>query len=102
MPNAYYSPERLDLEVIGDLEMSEPDYSFDTVVVWRHIPTGDLYWAQDAGCSCPTPFEDYNSLEQLTKLVSANLDEFAREISRCYQPEEARSLLRKVRKTMRG
>ena len=48
MPNVYYNPEKFDLVPVGEIEMYEPNYSFDTIVVWRHTPTGDLYWARDA------------------------------------------------------
>ena len=97
----YYYPEKFDLVPVGEIEMSEPCYSFDTVVVWRHTPTGDVYTARDSGCSCPTPFEDYDSLEQLTKLTSVNLDEFAQDLRQSYDQDGARDLLRKVRKELR-
>ena len=45
----YYYPEKFDLVPVGEIEMSEPCYSFDTVVVWRHTPTGDVYTARDSG-----------------------------------------------------
>lgn len=102
MHDVYYNPEAFDLVPFGELEMTEPDYSFDILMVWRHTPTGDLYWAQDSGCSCPSPFEDYHSIEQLTKLTSVTVDEFAREVRRCHRPDDARALLRKVRRVLRG
>lgn len=101
--DVYYSPEKFDLVPVGEIYMHEPDYDFDIIAVWRHIGSGDVYWARDSGCSCPSPFEDYNSLEKLTRLTSANLDEFTREVLECsYEQGEAFSLLRKVDKALRG
>jgi hypothetical protein len=71
-PDVYFQPEKFDLKPIGELEISEPDWSFDTVVAWIHTPTGDVYWAHDSGCSCPSPFEDYTDLVKLTKLSTEN------------------------------
>lgn len=34
-------------------------YEYDTFIVLRHIPSGRLFYANDSGCSCPTPFEDF-------------------------------------------
>jgi hypothetical protein len=102
MPNVYYDPEKFDLTVVGDIEMYEPDYSFDTLVVWRHTKTDELYWARDSGCSCPTPFEDFRGLADLTKITSVTMDDFTREVKECYKQDDARALLRKVRKAMRG
>lgn len=66
--NVYYSPEKfgVGLTIVGDMEWSEPDYSFDMTVVWKDAD-GVYYWARDAGCSCPAPFEDYTSLEELNR-----------------------------------
>ena len=55
--NVYYSPEKFGLEEVGQIEWSEPDYSFDTTVVWKD-EEGNFYQARDSGCSCPSPFED--------------------------------------------
>lgn len=62
--NPYYSPEDLGLVIVAEHELSEPCYSFDTLVAWK----GDqgIYLGTDSGCSCPTPFESYNGLDDLT------------------------------------
>lgn len=67
--NIYYSPEHYGLEILGEAA-DEPDWDFNMFVVWRDKDTGVLYYASDAGCSCPSPFEDYNSKEDLTKAES--------------------------------
>lgn len=54
--NIYYHPEKFGLHVVGEAEAGT-GYDFDAFVVWR-TETGDYLWADDAGCSCPTPFDD--------------------------------------------
>lgn len=68
--NIYANPEKHGLKVVAELEYSDGMYQFDTRVVWRHGETGILFTARDAGCSCPTPFEEYDTLESLEQLVS--------------------------------
>ena len=63
--NPYYNPEECGLELIDCLDLAEANYSFEYLCVWKEKITGDLYCAHDSGCSCPTPFEDYNKLSQL-------------------------------------
>lgn len=56
MINPYYSADKLKWDM---LTFDEPDlfYEYNTLCFWN---TGDgVYWAQDSGCSCPTPFEAY-------------------------------------------
>jgi hypothetical protein len=56
--NVYYSPEKFDLVQLGTLDQDGLSYEYNTLVVWKHTPTGRIFWAHDQGCSCPTPFED--------------------------------------------
>lgn len=65
--NPYYSPESCGLEIYTFTE-KEPNYDFDMFVVFKDKATGELFAAHDSGCSCPTPFEDFASLEQMTRL----------------------------------
>ena len=62
--NVYYHPEKSGLETVGEIEWSEPDWSFDLTVVWKKT-RGEYYLASDSGCSCPVPFDDYTSVESL-------------------------------------
>ena len=62
--NIYYDPEDFNTVLIGDFELSEPSYSFDTVAVWRD-ERGQFWVGQDSGCSCPLPFEDIRDLNSL-------------------------------------
>ena len=99
--NPYYSPEEMGLETVADLEMREPDWDFDLVAVWKHTETGRLYWAADSGCSCPTPFEDYTSLDKLTPLSSENYDELKRYVASCTSSGKRAAFLRKVRTALK-
>jgi len=61
--NIYYSPEKFGLTVVDEDERGG-SYEFDTIVLWQH-EDGTYYWAEDNGCSCPTPFESFRSLADL-------------------------------------
>src|SRR5699024_9882982 len=47
-----------DYEGIADVEWVGESYEFDMTRVYRKISTGELFYAEDSGCSCPSPFED--------------------------------------------
>lgn len=66
MSNVYSSPEDFGLEEVTEVDWYDDSYGFDLTVVWRHKETGQLYWASDSGCSCPSPFEGYNGIEDLS------------------------------------
>lgn len=68
--DVYYQPEAFGLQVIGTLNNPEADYDFHMFAVWKHEETGKIYYASDAGCSCPSPFEDYTSLDKLSEVIS--------------------------------
>jgi len=63
--SVYSNTDGTGLELIGDIEWRDESYSFDMTAVWRDTD-GSLYWADDAGCSCPSPFGDFYSREDLT------------------------------------
>lgn len=58
--NPYYSPEKLGLEVVS-LDEDGLDYEYNTLAFFKS-PNG-VYLIADHGCSCPTPFEDYESTD---------------------------------------
>lgn len=57
--NVYYNPEQLGLEILGTLDEPNLSYEYNTFLVVRHPESGRVFWAQNSGCSCPTPFEDF-------------------------------------------
>lgn len=60
MNNIYYNPEGSGLEKLVELDEPDLSYEYNTLVVVRHLESRRLFFAQDSGCSCPTPFEDYH------------------------------------------
>lgn len=72
--NPYYDPQGMNLELIGTLE-ADLSYEFDIVAAWvgphteawkgMRSTTYKILWAADSGCSCPSPFEDYTTVEKL-------------------------------------
>ncbi len=61
----YYAPEKFGLTTIGEVDFSSGDYCFDYTVVWQRQEDGAFLFGDDAGCSCPSPFED-TGLNDLT------------------------------------
>lgn len=103
--NFYDSPEKSGLEIVAELEFGELSYSFDTRVVWRHKDTGTLYTARDSGCSCPAPFENYNTLADLDTVGLASIQIFEAEIRDADdwsrpKPEAADVFMAAVRKAL--
>src|SRR5690348_17619225 len=70
--NVYYDPENYELSTVGEVEFSSGCYEFDLTVVWRDA-SGQLYYADDFGCSCPVPFEGMAGLDDLTKASPAEI-----------------------------
>lgn len=62
----YHTPHKFGLTVVAEAELSEPFYSFDIAMVWYHEESKSFYVAQDSGCSCPSPFENFETLSNLT------------------------------------
>jgi hypothetical protein len=101
MANPYYNPEPLGLVIVDTLEAGEC-YEFDTLVVWRHVDSGRLYWAHDSGCSCPTPFENYHSIEDLEEITAASWPSFESWVRGMVVPAtERQDLLRQVGQALR-
>lgn len=68
--NVYYEPEKHGLILLGSVDLSEPDYSFDMLAVWKD--TEGFYLGTDSGCSCPSPFENYDGKSDLTGPLTAD------------------------------
>lgn len=63
-PDPYYNPEHFGLELVGSIEWVGESYEFNMTAVWKES-RGKYYIADDSGCSCPSPFEDYTKKEEL-------------------------------------
>ncbi len=81
MENVYYSPEKFGLEILGELKDPEAIDGFNTLIVLRGLETGRLFWATDAGCSCPGPFEDYTSIDTLAKITDDTWSDFQQTVA---------------------
>lgn len=57
--NVYYDPADCGLEIFATLS-EDLSYEFNILLVVKDKVSGKLFYAQDAGCSCPTPFEDFH------------------------------------------
>jgi len=73
--NIYYNPEAFGMKTVGELEDPRASYDFDTTVVFARNGDGTLFWCNDSGCSCPTPFEN-ESIETLTEITDESWDAF--------------------------
>ena len=69
--NLYSNPEKFGLTVVGEVDWSDGNYNFDITAVYRRVD-GHLAYAEDAGCSCPSPFED-QGVDDLTACTPAEL-----------------------------
>jgi hypothetical protein len=74
--DVYSAPEKHGLELLGEVEWTEGSYEFDLTAVWKDKESGRLFWASDSGCSCPSPFEDFTSRDQLFTGTADELDDY--------------------------
>lgn len=72
--NIYSAPEKFGLTIVDSMSMTKESYQFDILLV---ITDGkNFYAARDSGCSCPSPFENIQSVNKLVHLTGpASLDE---------------------------
>ena len=69
--NVYYSPDKSGLSNIVTLDEPGRSYDYRTLIVVQDNKIGRVFYAEDSGCSCPTPFEDYI----FTSADDTNMDE---------------------------
>lgn len=67
-PDVYNQPEHYGLKTIGDIEWDHESWQFNMTVILRGND-GQWYYAEDSGCSCPSPFENVTSMDDLTKVT---------------------------------
>lgn len=64
--DVYYEPEKVGLRILAETDRSSGNYEFDCFVVWQHIDSGRLYYDTDEGCSCSSPFQGCQNVEELS------------------------------------
>lgn len=79
--SVYYDPAKHGLEIVGSIEEDDLDYEFNIFLVLKHTESGKVFYCDDSGCSCPTPFEGFsfnspedNNLNALTKANYSNFE----------------------------
>ena len=99
--NCYNSPEKHGLKVIFSNDIAG-SYEFDTVVVWKSLTEEKYFWAHDSGCSCPMPFENFNSVEDLTPIEIFNMEQFEQGASGHLESSQIADIRRAVYKAQYG
>lgn len=59
-PDIYYNPDTFGLTPVTEIEWDNECYQFNITAVWEK--DGEFWMASDSGCSCPSPFENFESL----------------------------------------
>jgi hypothetical protein len=98
----YYKPESHGLKIFAELDEDDLSYEFDMIVVWQRLSDKKLFWARDSGCSCPSPFENFASIEDLN-ILPETLDVLelqARELG--FKEFERRTFMLKVKAKLRS
>ena len=85
--NIYYNPEDHGLTIVASVDAGG-DYDYDTLLVFEDAD-GNLYWADDAGCSCPVPFEDYEGVGDLNPITPKTRDGLHRWATEHFRHEQA-------------
>jgi len=95
MKNVYDNPSDFGLSILGAVELEAPEWSFYTLCVWKN--ESGYYLGTDSGCSCPSPFENYDGIDDLTgPLSAADAIEEATSLwthAGSYEPEDFRALM---------
>lgn len=98
-PDPYNQPKLFGLTPVASVDWygSEACYEFSTTEVWWNEDEKQFYWADDAGCSCNAPFENFEegdlssgSWSDVMKHLNTNLgdnprDEIAADVVDCLQ-----------------
>lgn len=64
--DVYNQPGSFDLTFIGSIEWDDEPWQFNLTGVWIDADK-NVYYGDDSGCSCPSPFEDIESADDLFK-----------------------------------
>lgn len=67
--NIYGSPSKFRLKIFAEVGRGL-SYEFDIFVVFQN-EAGELFYAEDAGCSCPEPFDNL-TMDTLQPIIGAD------------------------------
>lgn len=73
--NVYYSPEKWGMSIFDQIDTAGA-WEFDMFVIWEKDDDNTLWYATDSGCSCPTPFENIESMKDLDQITTDTLYNF--------------------------
>ena len=68
MSSIYYDPQKFECTLVDSLDEPNRSYEFNMLIVVDHY--GQMYWATDSGCSCPTPFERIGTLNDMEAITT--------------------------------
>jgi len=71
--------EKLGLTELYEFDDPEASYSFDLFTIWKRESDGALFYGEDSGCSCPSPYEDVHSIEDLKPITKHGWDSFKKD-----------------------
>lgn len=78
--NPYYNPDLCGLEIFDSIDTAG-SYEFDMFVIWKKLDDETLWWDADSGCSCPSPFDNYDHGHDLKPVTINNFKEFDKILS---------------------
>lgn len=73
--DVYYNPEDFGLTIVASVDWLDGGYEYDMTVVWVD-ENGQYYWGNSSGCSCTSPFEMDNSVDDLKKATKFQCIEY--------------------------
>ena len=98
--NIYCDPEKFGLTILCMMDTGA-SYEFDMLVVWQDRD-GNVYYAEDSGCSCPAPFSGHG-LDSLIKITEHDFLAFENHVYHKDAPlYEKLNLIQVVAKAMEG
>lgn len=68
--------EKFALDCVASFDDPDSSYTFDQFKVFKRQSDGALFWGTDSGCSCPTPFEDVKSVDDLNAITPNGWEAF--------------------------
>lgn len=99
--NVYNSPEKHGLKIIFSNDIAD-SYKFNILVVFKSLYGGAYYFAQDSGCSCPVPFENFEKIDDLTPIERSNFEYFEQQAKRYLEPAQIQDIRRAIFGRARG